>query len=161
LTNSRTLFRIASLVAIGIFVSTIFLLPIRRAQNSADPWTKAESVEAPNLIKELNDPKTAPTVLFVGFQRLYTAGHIKAAQFHGTGGNPEALKELKAWAATLPTTTNLVIYCGCCPMEHCPNVRPPFTALREMGFSKLRVLILPTSFEVDWTAKGYPYDKGK
>ena len=85
--NSRTLFRIATLLAIGVMASTIFLLPIHHAQNSGDPWTKAESVEAPNLIKELNDPKTAPTVLFVGFQRLYTAGHIKAAQFHGTGGN--------------------------------------------------------------------------
>jgi thiosulfate/3-mercaptopyruvate sulfurtransferase len=159
--NSRTLFRIATLLAIGVMASTIFLLPIHHAQNSGDPWTKAESVEAPNLIKELNDPKTAPTVLFVGFQRLYTAGHIKGAQFHGTGGNPEALKKMKAWAATLPKTTNLVIYCGCCPMEHCPNVRPPFTALREMAFSKLRVLILPTSFEVDWAEKGYPYDKGK
>jgi hypothetical protein len=158
--NSRTLFRIATLLAIGVMASTISLLPIHHAQNSGDPWTKAESVEAPNLIKELNDPKTAPTVLFVGFQRLYTAGHIKGAQFHGTGGNPEALKELKAWAATLPKTTNLVIYCGCCPMEHCPNVRPR-SQLREMGFSKLRVLMLPTSFAVNWTGKGYPYDRGK
>jgi hypothetical protein len=30
-----------------------------------------------------------------------------------------------------------------------------------MGFSKLRVLTMPTSFEVDWAEKGYPYDKGK
>jgi thiosulfate/3-mercaptopyruvate sulfurtransferase len=68
---------------------------------------------------------------------------------------------MKAWAATLPKTTNVVIYCGCCPMERCPNVRPAFTALRELGLAKLRVLILPTSFEVDWAEKGYPYDKGK
>ena len=161
MTNSRTCFRVACLVIIGIFASTLFLLPIHHAQNATDPWTKAESVEAPNLVKELNDPKTAPTVLFVGFQRLYTAGHIKGSQFHGSGGNPEGLKEIKTWAATLPKTTNLVIYCGCCPMERCPNVRPAFTALRELGFAKVRVLILPTSFEVDWADKGYPYDKGK
>jgi hypothetical protein len=161
LMNSRTISRVSILTAIGVLASTFFLLPIHHAQNSAEPWTRAESVEAPNLIKELNDPKTAPTVLFVGFQRLYTAGHIKGAQFHGTGGNPEGLKEMKAWAATLPKTTNLVIYCGCCPMERCPNVRPAFTALRELGFAKLRVLILPTSFEVDWAEKGYPHDKGK
>jgi thiosulfate/3-mercaptopyruvate sulfurtransferase len=159
--NSRVFLRIASFMTIALFASTLFLLPDHQAQNAGDPWTKAESVEAPNLVKELNDPKTAPTVVFVGFQRLYTAGHIKSAQFHGSGGNPEGLKEMKAWAATLPKTTNLVIYCGCCPMERCPNVRPAFTALRELGFAKVRVLLLPTSFEVDWADKGYPYDKGK
>ncbi len=159
--NSRTVSRVPILAAIGVLACTVFLLPIRHAQNSADPWTKAESVEAPNLIRELNDPKTAPTVIFVGFQRLYTAGHIKGAQFHGTGGNPDGLNEMKAWAATLPKTTNVVIYCGCCPMERCPNVRPALTALRELGFARLRVLILPTSFEVDWAEKGYPYEKGK
>jgi hypothetical protein len=142
--NARVFCRIAALITIAIFASTLFLLPNRQAQNATDPWAKAESVEAPNLVKELNDPKTAPTVVFVGFQRLYTAGHIKSAQFHGSGGSSEGLKGMKAWAATLPKTSNLVIYCGCCPMERCPNVRPAFTALREMGLAKVRVLILPT-----------------
>ena len=153
--------RVCSLTAISVLASMFFPRPIHHAQNSAEPWTKAESVEAPNLVKELNDPKTAPTVIFVGFQRLYTAGHIKGAQVHGGGGSPDGLKEMKAWAATLPKTTNVVVYCGCCPIERCPNVRPAFTALRELGFAKLRVLVLPTSFEVDWAEKGYPYDKGK
>lgn len=159
--NSRALFRITTLLAMGVLASTFFIVPTRHAQNPADPWSKAESVEARNLIKELNYPKTAPTVLFVGFPRLYTAGHIKGAQFHGSGGNAEGLKEMKTWAASLAKTTNLVIYCGCCPMERCPNVRPAFTALRELGFTKVRVLILPTSFEADWAEKGYPYVKGK
>jgi thiosulfate/3-mercaptopyruvate sulfurtransferase len=159
--SPRTISRIFMLMAIGMFGSALFLVPNRHAQNSSDPWTKAESLEAPNLIKELNDPKSVPTVVFVGFQRLYTAGHIKGAQFHGSGGNPDGLKELKSWAGALPKTTNLVIYCGCCPMERCPNVRPAFTALRELGFGNLRVLVLPSSFEVDWAEKGYPYDQGK
>jgi hypothetical protein len=29
-----------------------------------------------------------------------------------------------------------------------------------MGFSNLRVLVLPTSFAVDWVGKGYPMEKG-
>lgn len=159
--SPRKLPRVFVLMALFLFASTIFFPPARHAQNSPDPWTKAESVEAPNLVKELNDPKTAPTVVFVGFQRLYTAGHIKGAQFHGSGGNADGLKELKSWAATLPKSSNVVIYCGCCPIERCPNVRPAFLALHELGFAKLRVLVLPTSFEVDWANKGYPYDKGK
>jgi thiosulfate/3-mercaptopyruvate sulfurtransferase len=64
------------------------------------------------------------------------------------------------WADGLPRSTNLVIYCGCCPFEKCPNVRPAFTALNGMGFKKLRVLILPTNLATDWVGKGYPVEIG-
>jgi thiosulfate/3-mercaptopyruvate sulfurtransferase len=158
---SRTFSRIAVLIAISMFACVLFLLPSRHAQNSADSWTPAQTIQAVDFVKELSSSKTPPTILFVGFPRLYTAGHIKGAQFHGSGGSAEGLNEMKTWAATLPKSSNLVIYCGCCPMEHCPNIRPAFAALRDLGFTKLHVLVLPTSFEVDWAEKGYAYEKGK
>jgi hypothetical protein len=127
---------------------------------NSDPWTKEQTVQPADLAKELENSKTAPTVIFVGFKRLYTAGHIKGAQYHGTAGSEEGLKELTAWATTLPHVTNLVIYCGCCPMERCPNIRPAFKALRDLGFKKVRVLLLPNDFATDWAGKGLPYDKG-
>jgi hypothetical protein len=34
----------------------------------------------------------------------------------------------------------VVIYCGCCPLDKCPNVRPAFTLLKTMGFTNLHVL---------------------
>jgi thiosulfate/3-mercaptopyruvate sulfurtransferase len=146
----------------AFFFVALFLLPLpfTHAQNSADPWTPAQTVQSADFAKELAAGKASPTILFVGFQRLYTAGHIKGAQFHGSGGRPEGLAEIKKWAEPLPRSTNLVIYCGCCPMERCPNIRPAFAALRDMGFTNLRVLILPTSFAVDWAEKGLPYEKG-
>jgi thiosulfate/3-mercaptopyruvate sulfurtransferase len=137
----------------------VFCSFIAQAQNSANPWTDSQTLQPAELNKELSNPKTAPLVLFVGFQRLYTAGHIKGAEYHGSGGSAEGIAQIKSWAASLPRSTNLVIYCGCCPLEHCPNIRPAFTALHELGFSKLRVLILPTSFAADWADKGLPYDK--
>ncbi|HTZ34347.1 MAG TPA: rhodanese-like domain-containing protein [Methylomirabilota bacterium] len=127
----------------------------------SNPWTDAQTVQPADLNKELANPKMAPTVLFVGFGRLYGAGHIKGAQFHGSGGSPEGLEQIKAWAAAQPKSMNLVIYCGCCPMERCPNLRPAFSALHAMGFTKLRVLILPYDFAKDWAEKGFPYDKGQ
>ena len=130
------------------------------AQNTSVPWSDAQTVQPADLNKELANPKTAPVVLFVGFERLYSAGHIKGAQYHGSGGNSEGLRQIKSWAAGLPRSTNLVIYCGCCPLDHCPNIRPAFTALHDLGFTQLRVLILPTSFEADWANKGLPYDRG-
>lgn len=129
-------------------------------QADSDPWTKTQTVQAADLAKELGDSKALPTVVFVGFKRLYVSGHIKGAQFHGTAGNEKGLKELTAWAAGMPRTTNLVIYCGCCPMEKCPNIRPAFKALQGLGFKNLRVLLLPQDFAADWAGKGLPYDKG-
>jgi thiosulfate/3-mercaptopyruvate sulfurtransferase len=146
-------------IRVMVLISVVIISFAACAQSN--PWTDSQTVQPAALNKELADAKTAPTVLFVGFGRLYTAGHIQGAQFHGSGGSPEGLAQIKTWAASLPKSTNLVIYCGCCPMERCPNVRPAFIALRDMGFTKLRVLILPSDFAKDWADKGFPYDKGQ
>jgi thiosulfate/3-mercaptopyruvate sulfurtransferase len=158
--SSCRVVRAVLLGALPLILFALVPLVFTQAQNSGEPWSSAQTVQAADFAKELADGKSAPAVLFVGFQRLYTAGHIKGAQFHGSGGSAEGLAAIKKWAGPLPRSTNIVLYCGCCPMEKCPNVRPAFAALKEMGFAKLRILILPTSFAVDWAEKGRPYDKG-
>lgn len=149
------------LLAIGVSSS-----PIRTARGdekqSADPWPSSRTIEPGQLAKMLTDKySSVPTVVFVGFRSLYVGGHVPDAAFHGTASSEAGLAELKAWAATLSRSSDLVIYCGCCPFDKCPNVRPAYTALAGMGFKKLRVLALPTSFAVDWAGKGYPLQKGR
>ena len=155
--------RTCSASAGAVLLSTLMLIIVAsllaRAVDS-EPWTKQQTVQAADLAKELETSQAVPTVLFVGFKRLYTAGHIKGAQYHGTTGNEEGLKEFTAWASSLPRTSNLVIYCGCCPMEKCPNIRPAFKTLQTLGFQKVRVLLLPSDFATDWADKGLPYDTG-
>jgi thiosulfate/3-mercaptopyruvate sulfurtransferase len=153
----RSLPPFAHIVLTLLFI-TLVSIAVTYAQNSADPWSAAQTVQPADFAKELSSGNSSPTILFVGFQRLYTAGHIKGAQYHGSGSRPEGVAQIKAWAAAFSRSTNLVIYCGCCPMEKCPNIRPAFAALHDMGFRNLRVLILPTSFAVDWADKGLPYD---
>ena len=148
---------VAALLALAVLIA---LSSPASLQADSDPWTKAQTVQAADLAKELGNPHTARAVLFVGFKRLYGAGHIKGAEYHGTAGSEEGLKEMTAWAAGLSRSTNLVIYCGCCPMDHCPNIRPAFKALQGLGFKNLRVLLLPQDFSTDWAGKGFPYDKG-
>ena len=152
-------------VALSLFVFSVSLAVFQSpevtcAQNSAEPWSAAQTVQPTDLQKELVG-KSAPMVLFVGHERLYNAGHIKGAQFHGMGGSAEGIAEIRKWAEALPRSTNLVIYCGCCPLGKCPNIRPVFALLHDMGFKKLRVLILPTSFAVDWVGQGLPFDHGQ
>src|SRR6058998_2748203 len=92
-------------------------------------------------------------LVYVGFRTLFVGGHVPGATFHGSASTEQGLSDLKKWAEELPRTTNLVIYCGCCPLEKCPNIRPAFTALDKMGFKKLWVLVLPTNFATDWADK--------
>jgi len=130
-------------------------------KQSADPWPASQTIEPAELAKMLRDKSlSVPTVVFVGFRSLYVGGHVPDAAFHGNASTEQGLAELKAWAATLPRSTDLVIYCGCCPFDKCPNIRPAYTALTGMGFKKLRVLAIPTSFAADWAGKGYPMQKG-
>ena len=130
-------------------------------KKAADPWPRSETMQPAQLSKILTGRYVSlPTIVFVGFRSLYAGGHVPDAAYHGTASSEPGLAELKAWAASLPRSTELVIYCGCCPMDKCPNLRPAYTALSGMGFKKLRVLILPTSFAADWADKGYPMQKG-
>lgn len=158
--STRTFWRYLIAAALLTGITLVAYLSSGPLLADSDPWTKAQTVQTEDLVKELENTKTPPTVVFVGFKRLYTAGHIKGAQDHGTTGSKEGLKELTAWAASLARATNLVIYCGCCPMERCPNIRPSFKALQDLGFKNVRVLLLPTNFETDWAGKGLPYVKG-
>lgn len=126
-----------------------------------DPWPGSQTMQPAELAKQIEDKSLSlPTVVFVGFRSLYVGGHVPEASFHGTASTQQGLAELKSWAATLPRDTDLVIYCGCCPFDRCPNIRPAYTALISMGFKKVRVLAIPTNFAVDWAAKGYPMQKG-
>jgi thiosulfate/3-mercaptopyruvate sulfurtransferase len=128
----------------------------------SDPWTSAQTVQAGDFVRELADKSAHPaTVLYVGFRTLFAGGHIPGATFHGSASTEQGMAELKKWADALPRSTNLVIYCGCCPFDKCPNIRPAFTALDNMGFKQIRVLILPNSFAGDWADKGYPLQKGQ
>ena len=45
---------------------------------------------------------------------------------------------LKKAVADLPRGKELYIYCGCCPFVKCPNIRPAYTALHEMGFTNVK-----------------------
>lgn len=127
----------------------------------ADPWASSQTLQPNTLAAELADKSGTPlTIAYVGFRTLFSGGHIAGASFNGTGSTEQGVASLKKWAESQPRSTNLVIYCGCCPFDKCPNIRPAYTALNAMGFTKLRILVLPTNFATDWVDKGYPVQKG-
>ncbi|MGA8144667.1 MAG: rhodanese-like domain-containing protein [Candidatus Acidiferrales bacterium] len=132
------------------------------SEPQTEPWSTSQTIQPSDLIKELGESKGAnkPVVVCVGFRPLYMGAHVPGAVFHGAAQSEQGLADLKKWAQGVPRSANLVVYCGCCPLEHCPNIRPAFTALHDMGFTRLRVLLLPHDFATDWVEKGYPIEKG-
>jgi len=159
----------AALLMLGISAALPLMPVLRSDQGGAaslemppEPWTAAEVLHAADLVAELRNTKSssAPTIVYVGFRTLFEGGHVSGASFHGTASTEKGLAELKKWLAALPHTTDIVVYCGCCPFDRCPNIRPAYKALHEMGFTHVRVLVLATSFAADWVEKGYPIKKG-
>ncbi len=167
--NSRTPFLLGILtIAVVVIFSLARLVPrqhtasLSYATQASDPWTPAQVLQPADLAKELANPKSnKPLIVYVGFEGLYRAGHIPGAVFYGSASKPTGLDQLKKWAQNVPREQAIVIYCGCCPWSRCPNIRPAFKALREMGFTKLRALYLPTDLATDWAQKGFPTEKGK
>jgi len=123
-----------------------------------DPWTSAEVLQ-PSAVAAAISGQNAPLLIHVGFPALYRSAHIPNSKYPGPGSRPAGIEELKKAVADVPRTRQIVLYCGCCPWTQCPNVRPAYKALREMGFTQVKVMEIPTNLRTDWTDKGYPIER--
>lgn len=145
-----------SLLAVLALAWTAFAqAPRGAAAPASDPWTPGELLQPAELAKAIESGH-APIILSAAFPVLYRGKHIVHAINAGPTSKPEGIDALKNAVANLPKDADLVIYCGCCPMVKCPNIRPAYRTLKELGFTHVRVLSLETNLHEDWVAKGYP-----
>lgn len=160
-TRTTTVLVIAACAAVASLLAWPSPSATRAGQaDSAEPWTSAEMVQPAALVKELAGPaKARPLVVCVGFDFLYQAAHVPGSVFYGPAREAAGLQRLEAAAKAWPRDRNIVIYCGCCPFSHCPNARPAFAALKQMGFTRLRVLDIERDFRTDWLQQGYPVEQ--
>lgn len=161
----RSTFLKMALAALG----ALALLPasggdgiMRAAETTAhDPWNKSQIIMPADFARVIAAPQgKKPLVIYVGFEFLYKGGHIPGAKYVGTGREAEGIAALKKWAQGVGPEQEVVIYCGCCPFKDCPNIRPAFEALHQMGLTQLKVLYLEDGFAKNWMNKGYPSEKG-
>jgi len=101
-----------------------------------------------------------PLIIQVGFRTLYEQAHIPGSEYVSPASEAQGRQELHKRVQALPRNRFIVLYCGCCPWSHCPNVRPAYQELRQMGFRNVRVLYIANNFGTDWVDKGYPVSKG-
>jgi len=108
-------------------------------------------MEPTELSAAIKANKDIPVILSIGpdaiIPRSKDIGMVKEA---------ENMKKFKDELTSLPKDTQIVVYCGCCPFEHCPNIRPAMQLLKDMKFTNYKLLDLPHNIKIDWINKGFP-----
>jgi rhodanese-related sulfurtransferase len=141
------------------FLFAVFALSPAPLALAADS-TNMKTLTAEELLHLLSSP-AKPLLFQVGSHMLYMQAHIPGSEYIGAGNTPDGLQRLNARVSKLPKKTAIVLYCGCCPWSHCPNVNPAYDALTQLGFTNVKVLYIAGNFGSDWADKGYPVAKGE
>jgi len=120
------------------------------AQNPVN-WTNDQLIEPSELAATIKSSKDIPVIFSIGPGAI-----VPHSKDIGMIREEENMKKFKEQLTDLPKDTEIVVYCGCCPYEHCPNVRPAIQLLKDMKFTNYKLLDLPHNIKVDWINKGYP-----
>ena len=123
------------------------------------PWPAAEAIHPEDLARQIQNKESAPAVFHVGFAALYKSKHVPGAVYAGPGSKEDGLADLKKAVADVSKDRQIILYCGCCPWDHCPNIRPAYRVLHQMGFTRVKVVSIATNMTVDWVSKGYPVEQ--
>jgi thiosulfate/3-mercaptopyruvate sulfurtransferase len=118
-------------------------------------------VQPKDLAAQLQSSGAHPALFHIGFPVLYRGKHIPGSVFAGPSSTPDGLAMLRTAVGKLSKDADIVLYCGCCPWDHCPNVKPAMDLVKQMGYTHVRVLHIPTNMAADWFDKGYPSEAGR
>lgn len=113
----------------------------------------------PQALKQLLDAKKAPAMFQVGSRLFFLEAHIAGSTYAGPGSSEQGLNLLQQAVGGMAKDKLIVLYCGCCPWDRCPNVGPAWKHLHDLGYSNVKVLYLVHNFGDDWVAKGYPTER--
>ncbi|HVZ97088.1 MAG TPA: hypothetical protein VG847_09455 [Chitinophagaceae bacterium] len=138
------------------FIKMCFVFFILSACNNGDGqntenWTSKDLTEPAALATAIKEKKDLPMIFNVGPSAI-----IPNSIDIGMVKNQANLDKFQSALSNLPKSANILIYCGCCPFERCPDVRPAIALLKSMKFTNYHLLDLPTSIKADWIDKGYP-----
>lgn len=120
-------------------------------------WKDSQLIQPSDLVLLIKDQNAKKPLIF----NIGAVDDIEGAKNFGASHETANLEKFKKELETLPKNTFLIVYCGCCPFERCPNIRPAFSLLNEMGFVNARLLNIPKNLKTDWIEKGYPLAEKK
>ena len=147
----------------AILVLTVSLGYVASAQTlpTNDAIPQSQLITPDQLNQALKSATPKPLILNVGPRSMFTQAHIVGAEYMGAGSSDAGQQKLKDRVKSLPKNTAIVLYCGCCPWGHCPNMHPAFQVLHSLGFTNVKAVYIANDFGTDWVQKGYPVAKGE
>jgi len=149
-------------VAVAAVLMLALLATAAAVAQSDLPPGSPQLINPEDLVKILQETTgDRPVILNVGPSLLYMQAHIPGSEYVGPGSDAQGIAALRRRVKPLPHNTFIVLYCGCCPWRHCPNVRPAYNELHKAGFTNVKVLYITDNFGTDWVYKGYPTIKGQ
>jgi thiosulfate/3-mercaptopyruvate sulfurtransferase len=144
-----------------LIVGSVLVASVSAVAQQASLIPSSQLISPDELVKALQSPKSEkPLLIQVGSHVLYSQAHIPGSEYIGPASSESGLQQLRKRVEPLPRSKFIVIYCGCCPWSHCPNVKPANDALHAMGFTNVKVLYIANNFGADWVDKNYPVAKG-
>ena len=134
------------------FIGSLLLLSTEKSvAQSRINWTNDQLIDPSELSAVIKSGKNIPLIFSVG-----PGATIPNSKDIGMVKEADNLQSLKDRLSHLSKDTPIVIYCGCCPFERCPNVRPAIQVLKDLNFTNYKLLDLPHNIKIDWIDKGYP-----
>ncbi len=136
--------------------------PVEPSSSSANSIPDSRRIQPEALVQLLKaGEKEKPLILQVGSRVMFSQAHIPGSDYAGPGSQASGIESLENTVASVPKDKQIVLYCGCCPWNRCPNVGPAYKRLHDLGFTNVKVLYIANNFGDDWVNKGYPAVKGK
>jgi len=158
--NKWLRFAFCQLALLATLAALLLVAPPAHAADSTYMATMTPE-ELTRILADKSPKAQKPLMLQVGSRMLFVQAHIPGSEYIGQGNTPEGLQNLARRVTAVPKKKFIVLYCGCCPWSHCPNVNPAYDALQKLGFTNVKVLYLANNFGADWVDKGYPVAKGE
>lgn len=140
-----------------LLLFAVFFSSLAFAQSATEPAL----IQPQDLANVLKGGKNLPLILNIGPRMLYAQARIPGAEYIGAGSEPQGREALRARVKNLSKKQFIVLYCGCCPWSHCPNVHPAYKELFELGFTNVKVLYIANNLGADWVNRGYPTERGR
>jgi thiosulfate/3-mercaptopyruvate sulfurtransferase len=143
-----------------VIVTLVLFLSSGALAQTPDALAKAE-ITPQALVRILqSNQRSKLLILNVAPRILYAQAHIEGAEYIGPTNDPRGIEVLRNHVKNVPKNKQIIVYCGCCPWDHCPNVRPAFAELKKLGFKNVKVLHIANNFGADWVDQGHPVARG-
>ena len=130
----------------------LIIISCKQSQNkeTLEPWSTSQLLEPKLLSYKIQSGKDLPMIVSIGPGIV-----IKNSIGIGECRYDENIEKLKSLVSGYKKDDKIVLYCGCCPFKNCPNIRPAFTLMNELGFKNHKLLNIKNNIKADWIDMGY------